>query len=76
MEITKELKQDLSELESACCSFLGKYETQGEGAEQLRNKEKRSVRIPKIVSYGMLADLFYGLFLGKTNRGFLHGLRK
>lgn len=36
-----------------------------EGAEQLRNKEKRSVRIPKIVSYGMLADLFYGLFLGK-----------
>ena len=42
----------------------------------IANKEKRSVRIPKIVSYGMLADLFYGLFLGKTNRGFLHGLRK
>ena len=28
MEITKELKQDLSELESACSSFLGKYESQ------------------------------------------------
>ena len=28
MEITKELKQDLSELESACNSFLGKYESQ------------------------------------------------
>ena len=28
MEITKELKQDLSELESVCSSFLGKYESQ------------------------------------------------
>lgn len=28
MEITKEFKQDLSELESACNSFLGKYESQ------------------------------------------------
>lgn len=28
MEITKELKQDLSELESACHKFLGKYESQ------------------------------------------------
>ena len=28
MEITKEFKQDLSELESACSSFLGKYESQ------------------------------------------------
>ncbi len=28
MEITKEFKQDLSELESVCSSFLGKYESQ------------------------------------------------
>ena len=28
MEITKELKQDLSELESVCSRFLGKYESQ------------------------------------------------
>jgi len=28
MEITKELKQDLSELESVCSAFLGKYESQ------------------------------------------------
>ena len=28
MEITKELKEDLSELESVCSRFLGKYESQ------------------------------------------------
>lgn len=28
MEITNEFKQDLSELESVCSSFLGKYESQ------------------------------------------------
>lgn len=65
MEITKELKQDLSELESACSSFLGKYESQlTDALNKTKMSAEDSLKIDlmlELVTH--LSSAQFGLFL-------------